>query len=90
MTSGNGPRLIDFGEIVIFCREPEDRDRGNAFGGELPGQVNGGECFVKGVKRAGEKPNLLAGDDRDRSRLFASWWSSGLPAFCTCRAEINC
>ena len=60
--------MIDFGEIVILARKPEDGDRIDAATCYLFRAADGGECLVEGICRAREKPDLLAGDDGNGTR----------------------
>ena len=61
------PGVIDFGEIVVLGGEPEDGNSVDAFGRETLGKAHGGERFVNGVGRTGEKTNLLSSDYGDCS-----------------------
>ena len=57
--------MVDFGEIVIFGREPEDGDRRNSGAVQLLRAVQGRGCFEERVQRSAEESDLLAGDDGD-------------------------
>src|SRR6516162_841741 len=50
--------LIDFGELVIRARKPEDVDRIDAATCYLFPAAAGGECLVESICRAREKPDL--------------------------------
>ena len=63
------PRMIHFREIVIFCREPKNRHRGDAARGELSRHVSRRDGFVDGVSRTGEQSHLLSGHHRYGSGL---------------------
>ena len=63
------PELIDLGEVVIFCRQPEYRDCRNALRRQLARHFDGGEGFVNRVGGSGKQPHLLPGDHRDRAGL---------------------
>ena len=63
------PGVVDFGEIVIFGGQPEDRDGGDAVFGQPFRQADGMKRLVNGVSGSGKQAHLLAGHDRDRARL---------------------
>ena len=71
-----GPGLVDFGEVVIFGREPEDGDGADAALRERPGEFDGGERFEDRIERSAEEADLLAGDDGDGVGLgeFVDRW----------------
>ncbi len=55
--------LIHFGEVVVLGGEPKDGNRVGAAARGLLGAADGGDGLVKGVGRAGEEADLLAGYD---------------------------
>ena len=59
------PAMVGLGEVVIFGGHPEDGHGGDAGGGELAGQFDGGEGLVEGITGTAEEADLLAGDDGD-------------------------
>ena len=61
-------RMIDLGEIVIFGREPENRDGVGAAARGFLSAPDDRDGFVKGVRRTGKETDLLAGDDGDGAR----------------------
>ncbi len=63
------PRVIDLRQIVILGGEPEHRNRRRAAIRKLLGEPRGGYRFINRIRRTRKKPDLLPGDDRNRSRL---------------------
>ena len=63
------PGVVDLGKIMIFGGQPEERHGWQPLGRQPFRQPDGMQNFVEGIRRAGEQPHLLAGDDGDGSRL---------------------
>ncbi len=61
-------RVVDFGEVVILGRQPENGDRGNVLVVEVARETCGRQCFVNRVRRAREQADLLPGDYRHGAR----------------------
>ena len=61
--------MIDFGEIVILGRHPEDRHGGDPARVQILGQPRRRQRFIDGVRGTGKQPDLLPGDDRHGPRL---------------------
>ncbi len=63
------PAVVGLGQIVVFGREPENRDCGNPILGQLLSQPHGSEGFVERVTRSAEESDLLSRDNGDRAGL---------------------
>jgi hypothetical protein len=56
--------VIHFGPIVVVAGNPEDRDyQGPELILQVPGEGDGSQGLVNGVKRSGKEPRLLPGGD---------------------------
>ena len=64
------PAMVGLGEVVILGSHPENGHGGNAGGGELAGEFDGGEGLIEGVAGTAEEADLLAGDDGDGGGVF--------------------
>ena len=60
-------RVIHLGEVVVLGGEPEDGHGIDAAARGFFRDAHRGDRFIKGVRWAGEKPYLLARDDRNRA-----------------------
>ncbi len=67
IAGGEHAAVVDFGEVVIFGSEPENRHGGDAARGQILREARRGESFINGVSRARKKPHLLPGDDGHRA-----------------------
>src|SRR5271156_147759 len=57
--------VIDLGEIVVFGREPKNRDGAGAARSGFFGAADGGESFVEAERGTGKQADLLASYDGD-------------------------
>ena len=55
--------MVDFGEVVIFSREPEDGGVRLAICSRVTGAGKGGGGLERGEERSAEEADLLAGDN---------------------------
>ncbi len=63
------PGVIHFRQVVIFGREPKNRNRGYALLLQMLRQFHRRQSFKDRVRRSREQTHLLAGHHRDRARL---------------------
>src|SRR5216683_487748 len=59
--------MIDLGEIVIRCGQPEDRNRFDARRRSLLRQLHRGQSFIDGKRWSAEQADLLPSDDGRRA-----------------------
>ena len=55
--------MIDFRQIVVFRRQPKDRNRVDAAPRQLRRVTRRGDRLVQAVRGSSKKPHLLAGND---------------------------
>src|SRR5205807_10437278 len=60
--------VIDFGEIMIFCSEPEDRYGGGAGAIQFLGQTERSERLIDREARARKQADLLSGHNGNGAR----------------------
>ena len=63
------PGVVDFREVVILGRQPEDRDRVDAARRQIARELGRRERFVNRIRRTGEQADLLSCNHGHRSRL---------------------
>ncbi|MBK9170003.1 MAG: hypothetical protein IPM24_21425 [Bryobacterales bacterium] len=64
------PTAADFGEVVVFGGQPEDRYGGDSLVRKLSGEPDRRQGLVDCVDRAGVQAHLLPRHDRDGARLL--------------------
>ncbi len=78
------PNVVDFGEVVVFGGQPENRHGRQALRGEPLRQAGCVQRFVNCVGGAGKQPDLLARGNRQSARLRQALqgrrWADSAPA----------